>query len=345
MPVGVGPAGPGRGTLCGNAAAKPRRQSGCALPAPGRTVGPGSRRRRPGPLAALRSRRFGGMGLHHGPVGLPSRGRLGHSRNLLLAASRANGYVPEYLVGNKSMPSAPPGYVSLGGEDEAVSYSAQFLRAWRSSPGAIPWLRKTLQVPLPQPPRPRKPAWPLFRHAFLRIPQVEEEVWQLDVCRMPLSYVDGKPFRPPWALVLWNRTEDAILALRPATSSPRWARCGTRWSRPCCVRAPARRTGRRRSRYGARPISRPGRKSSARSAFAAASTTSWTDWTTWWRIWCPPRAACSGSSKDPKSRLSPISTNWPLCRRAWAKRGRPTSAACPAGWNRAANCGVPGHRW
>ncbi len=118
-----------------------------------------------------------------------------HPRDLLLAASRANGYVPEYLVGNKSMPSALPGYVSLGGEDEAVSYSAQFLRAWRSSPGAIPWLRKTLQVPLPQPPRPRKPAWPLFRHAFLRIPQVEEEVWQLDVCRMPLSYVDGKPFR------------------------------------------------------------------------------------------------------------------------------------------------------
>jgi tetratricopeptide (TPR) repeat protein len=142
------------------------------------------------------------------------------ARNLLLAASNANRYVPEYLVGNKSMPSAPPGYVSPGGDDEAVSYSAQFLRAWRSSAGAIPWLRKTLRVPLPQPPRPRKPAWPLFRHAFLRIPQVEEEVWQLDVSRMPLSYIDGKPFRAPWALVLWNRTEDAILGFEAGDEQP-----------------------------------------------------------------------------------------------------------------------------
>jgi len=142
------------------------------------------------------------------------------SRSLLRAASDTNQHVPDYLVGNKSMPPLPPSYISLGGEDEAISYAAQFLRTWRSSSGAIPWLRKTLQVPLPQPPKPRKPVWSLFRHAFLRLPQVDDEVWQLDVCRLPLSQIDDKIFRPPWALVLWNRTEDTILSFEAGDARP-----------------------------------------------------------------------------------------------------------------------------
>jgi tetratricopeptide (TPR) repeat protein len=142
------------------------------------------------------------------------------SRSVLRAAADANRYVPDYLVGNKGMPPLPPDYVSLGGEDEAVSYAAQFLRTWRSSSGAIPWLRKTLKVPLPRPPKPRKPVWSLFRRTFLRLPQVEEEIWQLDVCRLPLSQTDSKAYRPPWALVLWNRTEDAILTFEAGEDQP-----------------------------------------------------------------------------------------------------------------------------
>ena len=143
------------------------------------------------------------------------------SRSLLRAAADSNQHVPNYLVGNKAMPPSPPSYVSLGGEDEAISYAAQFLRTWRGSAGAIPWLRKTLKVPLPQPPKSRKPAWSLFRHTFLRLPQVDEEIWQLDVCRLPLSHSDGKTFRPPWALVLWNRTEDTILTFEAGDAQPR----------------------------------------------------------------------------------------------------------------------------
>jgi hypothetical protein len=132
--------------------------------------------------------------------------------------------VPEYLLGNKTMPSRPPTHVSPGDEDEAISYAAQFLRTWRGSTGAIPWLRKTLKVPLPQPPKRRKPAWSLFRHAFLRLPQTKGEVWQLDVCRLPMIAVAEQPDdgdqRPPWALILWNRTEDAILTFEAGDEQP-----------------------------------------------------------------------------------------------------------------------------
>jgi tetratricopeptide (TPR) repeat protein len=142
------------------------------------------------------------------------------SRSVLRAAVDMNRFVPDYLVGNKSMPALPPEYISLGGEDEAMSYAAQFLRTWRSSSGAIPWLRKTLKVPLPHPSRPRKPAWSLFRRTFLRLPQAEDEIWQLDVCRLPLSQTDARSYRPPWALVLWSRTEDAILAFEACEVQP-----------------------------------------------------------------------------------------------------------------------------
>ncbi len=142
------------------------------------------------------------------------------SRSLLWAASHVNQYVPDYLVGNKSMPSLPPSTIQFGGEDEAICYATQFLRTWRNSAGAIPWLRKTLKVPLPKPPKPRKPAWSRFRHAFLRLPQIDEEVWQLEVCRLPLSRAEGKMSRPPWVLVLWNRTEDTILTFETGDTQP-----------------------------------------------------------------------------------------------------------------------------
>ena len=141
------------------------------------------------------------------------------ARNLLNAAAAGNRYVPQYLVGNKNLPPQPPSYVSHGGEDEAVSYVAQFLRTWRSSPGAIPWLRKTLKVPLPRATKPRKPNWSLFRHTFLRLPKVDDEVWQLDVCRLPAAYTQEES-GPPWALVLWNRTQDAILSFDAGEEQP-----------------------------------------------------------------------------------------------------------------------------
>ncbi len=168
------------------------------------------------------------------------------SRELLRAAVSINRFAPEFLVGNRNMPPVPPMYVSPGGEDEAVSYAAQFLRTWRSSPGAIPWLRKTLKMPLPQPPKTRKPVWSLFRHTFLRLPQVNDEIWQLDVCRLPSTrdcvdsgglsghavgtgYSRSAPGTSPspWTLVLWNRTQDTILSFeasdRQPTTAQAWA--------------------------------------------------------------------------------------------------------------------------
>ena len=85
-----------------------------------------------------------------------------------------------YFWGISNCPHDLPPYIRMGGEDEAVSYAVSNRRAWLNTSGAISWLRKTLDLPLPKPPKPRRPAWPELRLALWRLPQQEDEVWQVD---------------------------------------------------------------------------------------------------------------------------------------------------------------------
>jgi hypothetical protein len=54
-----------------------------------------------------------------------------------------NPYVPLYLLGHKSLPSALPDLMSLGDESEAVAYVAGALTLWLRTPSALEWLRRT----------------------------------------------------------------------------------------------------------------------------------------------------------------------------------------------------------
>jgi tetratricopeptide (TPR) repeat protein len=56
-------------------------------------------------------------------------------------AIETNPYVPLYLLGHKSLPSALPDLMSLGGESEAVAYVAGALTLWHRTPSALEWLR------------------------------------------------------------------------------------------------------------------------------------------------------------------------------------------------------------
>jgi tetratricopeptide (TPR) repeat protein len=57
-------------------------------------------------------------------------------------ALRANRHVPALLAGsNKAKPSTT-GYLTMGGEDEAAHYFAQWGFDWLTTPGAVDWLTK-----------------------------------------------------------------------------------------------------------------------------------------------------------------------------------------------------------
>jgi tetratricopeptide (TPR) repeat protein len=60
------------------------------------------------------------------------------AEKLAKEAWQSNAHVPAALAGSKEVKF--PGYYSMGGEDEAAYYLAEYGSAWRDTPGAIQWL-------------------------------------------------------------------------------------------------------------------------------------------------------------------------------------------------------------
>jgi tetratricopeptide (TPR) repeat protein len=57
-------------------------------------------------------------------------------------ALRANRHVPALLAGSKKEKPSTTGYLTMGGEDEAAHYFAQWGFDWLTTPGAVDWLTK-----------------------------------------------------------------------------------------------------------------------------------------------------------------------------------------------------------
>lgn len=68
-------------------------------------------------------------------------------RQLLQDAIECNEHVVSLLTGAEPTRYESFGMLTWGGKDEAHVYSQQFLAIWKSTPGAISWLRKTVPQP------------------------------------------------------------------------------------------------------------------------------------------------------------------------------------------------------
>jgi tetratricopeptide (TPR) repeat protein len=68
------------------------------------------------------------------------RGDSRPANQALQKALEVNRYVPDYLTGKKRIPGLLPATITMGGEDQAVSYAAEHLNYWRQTPGAVKWL-------------------------------------------------------------------------------------------------------------------------------------------------------------------------------------------------------------
>ena len=81
----------------------------------------------------------------HALLNFRSAGAGKKANKLLRDAYEINTHVPDYLTGRKRIPVQPPSHITWGGEDEAVTYAAGYLNAWRKTTGAVAWLKE--QVP------------------------------------------------------------------------------------------------------------------------------------------------------------------------------------------------------
>ena len=134
------------------------------------------------------------------------------ARRLLKEARKTNKHVPAYLLGEKFPSPEEAGHYSPGDESEALNYIGSFLAAWKSTPGAVAWLRENVEgKKVNEGPSPRGPLGFIKKWLNKNLPQ-EYDVWQADFRQTPnWIRIDGKPVRP-WVVLVTSRSTDLILA-------------------------------------------------------------------------------------------------------------------------------------
>jgi len=135
------------------------------------------------------------------------------ARKLLQAAKKANKHVPAYLLGRKPLPGDQPAYYSPGDEDDAILYVAGQLGAWKSSAGALAWVRSKVKDPKKRRARPKASAGPSpFSAArLLRLP-IEVDSWQADYRQFARRVeIAGERVRP-WMVLVASKSRDLVLA-------------------------------------------------------------------------------------------------------------------------------------
>jgi tetratricopeptide (TPR) repeat protein len=145
-------------------------------------------------------------------------GDMPEARQLLKDARKTNKHVPAYLVGEKYPPTEPLGYYSPGDENEALNYIGSFLAAWKSTPGAIAWLRANVKKPK-KVPTAKGPLGFIKNWLNKNLPQ-EYDVWQADIRQMPnWIRIAGEMVRP-WAVLVTSRSNDLVLAHQMSDEPP-----------------------------------------------------------------------------------------------------------------------------
>jgi tetratricopeptide (TPR) repeat protein len=135
------------------------------------------------------------------------------ARQLLQEAKTTNRHVPAYLLGRKFPPSHPPASYSPGDENEALNYLGSFMVGWRSTPGAVAWLRGNDEPKKrkAEAPHPKGPLGFMKKWLNKNLPQ-EYDVWQADFRPMPKWIrIAGEPVRL-WVILVTSRSHDLVLA-------------------------------------------------------------------------------------------------------------------------------------
>jgi tetratricopeptide (TPR) repeat protein len=160
-------------------------------------------------------------------LGFRREGDTPAQRKTLQAAKKVNKHVAAYLLGHETLPPEPPALYSPGDRDDAVLYVASNLSAWKSTPGALAWLRERIgtsrkrKIKLPAPIGPSA----LGEERLRRLPR-ELDTWQADFRQFSRRIeVAGERIRP-WMVLVSSQTRELVLAhsLFPTEDPPEASR-------------------------------------------------------------------------------------------------------------------------
>lgn len=145
-----------------------------------------------------------------------SEGEGPNADSLLRDAIDANRHVAKYLTGQRITPSESPGSYQLGSDEEACIYALNASGAWKSVPGAIAWLRKISGVGLSET---NADLEPINLDELEELPQDPDEVWQVDVRRLPRDVLIAEDV-PLWSTFVLSDTESDAIATELDESKP-----------------------------------------------------------------------------------------------------------------------------
>ncbi|HID22833.1 MAG TPA: tetratricopeptide repeat protein, partial [Planctomycetaceae bacterium] len=144
------------------------------------------------------------------------------TRRLLERALERDPHVPEYLLDPNRLPTSQSDYFAPGPQSDAKVYAARSVAGWRSTPGAIGWLRKHVsrQGDDGQGEGPERPDPATLLSQAWQLPQEHHEIWQFDVRRASEVFPENDPRHGKWIVLISNVTDDTIhhvdfLAERP----------------------------------------------------------------------------------------------------------------------------------
>ncbi len=193
--------------------------------------------RKTGPASGAIRRRFGDLGLHEGPGGLPSA--RGHGRDPEAAQIGEGGERarPGLPVEPEALTSKATRLLQPGRSERSGPLRGQRPEWMAETPGATAWLKATepgtnsSKVPTPVS---RGPT-PAVKQELQQLAQVFD-VWQADFRQTPQSIrIGGEPVRP-WVVLITSRSDDLVLAHRvivePPSSDKLWDVLAAAMSRP-----------------------------------------------------------------------------------------------------------------
>jgi tetratricopeptide (TPR) repeat protein len=133
------------------------------------------------------------------------------ARRLLKKARKTNKHVPAYLLGENDLPFEEPKLYSPGDEREAVLYVRNFLASWKSTPGAIAWLKGNIKKKKNEDPKPIGPV-ALAKTRLAKNMRQENDIWQADFRQIPeWMLIANEPARP-WIILVVSATNDLVHA-------------------------------------------------------------------------------------------------------------------------------------
>ncbi len=145
------------------------------------------------------------------------------ARARLMAAQKTNEYVPTILLGQEPLPIERPSYYEHGHRSEAIVYAQDGLSAWRSTPGALAWLRRITQTGPAKPSSVDRPAIGPTALAKVRLKRLPQpfDIWQVDFRPIPTLVKNGwGEFIQPWMTFVASSTTDLFLAQTMTDNPP-----------------------------------------------------------------------------------------------------------------------------